>query len=319
MAAAERRPSGAMLRKLPSFISGGTHAEGHHAWPALPLVNGPAPDYPRVVASGTWSAHTASEDPLLQPSLVPATSFVERLRTEAGRRALAIGLALLIEGLMLLMMLSFGSEELPGREEEGITVVNLEASEVSEEAPEPSDPEREPPAEERPVPQRPETEAPPPPQPAEPDAPPPPRVIIPMPGEPPLSTATRPAPSARPVYGPPDRGGSSFMRDTERVGTAPNGEPLYAASWYREPGADALRAYLSTASGPGWGLIACRTAPDYRVEDCVGLTEYPEGSQINRAVLAAAWEFRVRPPRRGGQVLVGSWVRIRIDYRIERR
>ena len=103
------------------------------------------------------------------------------------------------------------------------------------------------------------------------------------------------------------------------MGAAPNGEPLYAASWYREPSDDELRGYLSTASGPGWGLIACRTAPDYRVEDCVGLDEYPYGSQINRAVLAAAWQFRVRPPRRSGRLLVGSWVRIRIDYGVGRR
>ena len=109
------------------------------------------------------------------------------------------------------------------------------------------------------------------------------------------------------------------MRDTERVGTAPNGEPLYAAEWYREPDENMLRAYLSSARGPGWGLIACRTAPDFRVEDCVALSEYPEGSQINRAVLAAAWEFRVRPPRLGGRPLVGSWVRIRISYDLARR
>jgi protein TonB len=103
------------------------------------------------------------------------------------------------------------------------------------------------------------------------------------------------------------------------VGTAPNGEPLYAATWYRQPEARMLRAYLSTARGPGWGLIACRTAPDYRIEGCVPLDEYPEGSQMNRAVLAAAWEFRVRPARIGGRSQVGSWVRIRIDYSIGRR
>ena len=105
-----------------------------------------------------------------------------------------------------------------------------------------------------------------------------------------------------------------MMRDTERVGTAPNGEPLYAAAWYREPEDAMMRAYLSGARGPGYGLIACRTVEDFRVEDCVGLEEYPNGSNIMRSALAAAWEFRVRPPRRGGQVLVGSWVRIRISY-----
>jgi protein TonB len=125
-------------------------------------------------------------------------------------------------------------------------------------------------------------------------------------------------PPGRAVQGPPNRPGAAGA-DTARVGTAPNGEPLYAAAWYREPADDELRGYLSTASGPGWGLIACRTAPDYRVEDCVGIAEYPQGSQINRAVLAAAWQFKVRPPRLGGRPQVGSWVRIRIDYGIERR
>ena len=128
----------------------------------------------------------------------------------------------------------------------------------------------------------------------------------------------QPAPSPKRVYGPPDKRGAAF-RDTERVGTAPNGEPLYAAEWYREPTDDQLGDYLSTANGPGWGLIACRTAPNYRVEDCVALDEYPTGSQINRAILAAAWEFRVRPPRLGGRSLVGGWVRIHISWNIKRR
>jgi protein TonB len=269
---------------------------------------------------------------LLQPSPVPATPFVERLRTEAGRRTLGIGLALLIEGLLLLVLLSLSSEKHAGDKEESITVVNLKADEVSEEAPEPSSPEREQRAEERPVPQRPAIEEPLPaqpaqplpPQPAEPKTQPTAPPIMPTPPERPPSAAilpnpARPAPFTRPVYGPPDTGGSSASRDTERVGTAPNGEPLYAAAWYREPRDDQLRPYLSTASGPGWGLIACRTAPDYRVEDCVGLDEYPHGSQINRAVLAAAWEFKVRPPRLGGRSQVGSWVRIRIDYGLDRR
>jgi protein TonB len=121
----------------------------------------------------------------------------------------------------------------------------------------------------------------------------------------------RPSTSSAPAYGPsmPNSPG-----DSEVVGRAPNGDPLYAARWYREPSDGELRGYLSTASGPGWALIACRTAPKWRVEDCVGLGESPRGSNLERAVLAAAWQFQVRPPRRGGETLVGSWVRIRIDY-----
>lgn len=248
----------------------------------------------------------------------PATPYVESLSIGPGRRALAIGLAVLITGLLLLMLLAFGPVEPSRSREESVSVVSIEASDMAEEAPEPARQERER-AAEQPSPQQPAPAQPAPPQAAEPTAAPPP---IPAPVE-------RPSPSAPPrigvrppggqVYGPPDTGGSSASRDTERVGTAPNGEPLYAAAWYREPRDDELRGYLSTASGPGWGLIACRTAPDYRVEDCVGLDEYPNGSQITRAVLAAAWAFRVRPPRLGGRPMVGAWVRIRIDYSIGRR
>ena len=258
---------------------------------------------------------------MLHPSPVPPTPFVERLRTGAGRRTLGISLAILVEGLLLLLLLSLGAGEFPGRKERGITVVNVSAADVAEEAPEP-DTERDRAAEERPVPQPPATAEPLPPQPAEPKPLPIAPAIMPAPQQPaPAASLPTPVPAApadRPVYGPPDKGGRP-SGDSERVGTAPNGEPLYAAAWYRKPRDEDLRTHLSTARGPGWGLIACRTAPNYRVEDCVGLAEYPEGSQINRAVLAAAWEFKVRPPQLGGRPLVGSWVRIRIDYGIDRR
>lgn len=238
---------------------------------------------------------------------------------------LGLGLAFLIEALLVLLLLTLGREERPGVEDKRPIVVSFIPPRTSEEAPEARRSEPEQQAEERPETRRPEPEAPRPPQPAEPvaaPAAPAAPAVLPMRWElrppNPLRNADRPAPPARPLYGPPDNR-SAAMRDTERVGTAPNGEPLYAAEWYREPDERMLRDYLSTARGPGWGLIACRTAPDYRVEDCVALDEYPEGSQINRSVLAAAWEFRVRPPRRGGQPLVGSWVRIRIDYGLGRR
>jgi protein TonB len=262
---------------------------------------------------------------LFQPRPVPATPFVARVRNLAGRRTLGLGLAFAIEALLVLLLLTLGRGEPPGVEKDHPTVVTFITDDVSEEAPAQrrSEPERQ--SEARPATQRPEPEEPRPPQPAEPPAAPAAPVapaILPMPWElrppNPFRTNDRPAPPARPLYGPPDNR-SPAMRDTERVGTAPNGEPLYAAEWYREPAADMMRSYLSTARGPGWGLIACRTAPDYRVEDCVALDEYPQGSQITRSALAAAWEFRVRPPRRGGQPLVGSWVRIRIDYGVGRR
>lgn len=260
----------------------------------------------------------------LQLIPVPTSRHAEPLGIGAGRRTFSISLALLITGGLLLMLLTFGLGEPQDKRDERVTVVTLEAAENSKESPDSVSPERER-AAEKPAPPHPAAEQrqpnapePPPPLAAEPNAAP----TLPTPSEQPPSPPVPGAvlrPSNGQVYGPPDNGRSSSSRDTEQVGTAPNGEPLYAAAWYREPSDDELRGYLSTASGPGWGLIACRTAPDYRVEDCVGLDEYPHGSQINRAVLAAAWQFRVRPPRRGGRLLVGAWVRIRIDYGIRRR
>jgi protein TonB len=277
---------------------------------------------------------------LIQPTPVPDTSLIERIRTGLGRRTLGLLLALLIELLLLLMLLSLGPGEQAGEEERRITVVNFNAEKAAQIAPAADSPAPEPRAE-QPAPQRaPE------PQPAQaarpqPQAPAQPPPSQPPPVTPPLSRPNpvptppaasppaaappspgRPSGPARPVYGPPNPnagGGGGGSLDTERVGTAPNGEPLYAAAWHTRPRPDQLRGYLATANGPGWGLIACRTAPGFRVEDCVALDEYPAGSQINRAVLAAAWEFKVRPPRIGGRSLVGSWVRIRIDYGIERR
>jgi protein TonB len=268
---------------------------------------------------------------LQQTSLPDAPPPAERLRSRIGRRTIGISLALLIEALLLLALLSLGPTEQAGREQERITVVNIDLDDPPEDASEASSPEPEQKAASEPTPQQPAPEEPsqqaPPetlPQLPEPAAPPILPTPVPAPPQPPApaatpSSAVGPKPVPRRSYGPPDSGGSSEYRDSVQVGTAPNGEPLYAAAWYREPRPDQLRAYLSTARGPGWGLIACRTAPDYRVEDCVALDEYPEGSQINRAVLAAAWEFKVRPPRLGGRTLVGSWVRIRIDYGYERR
>ena len=109
--------------------------------------------------------------------------------------------------------------------------------------------------------------------------------------------------------------GGSRAGDTAIVGKAPNGEPLYAAEWYRRPTHAELQPYISRrARGPGWGLIACRTAPGHRVEDCQELSESPRGSGYGGSVRQAAWQFRVRAPRVGGKELTGTWVRIQITY-----
>jgi protein TonB len=254
---------------------------------------------------------------LRQPSPVP--SFVERLRTGAGRRTLALTLAVLIEALLLLMLYSLNTEERPG-DKEGRTIVTFQADEVAEPEPEPKPDRREQrPAPRRPVPEQPQP--PQPPQPAQPSPLPPTPVPTPQPLPPPpvVLNPARPTAPLR-VYGPPDTGRRpSAFADSEVVGTAPNGEPLYKADWYRRPTEKEMAAYLSTARAPSRGLIACRTAPNWRVEDCVGVGESPPGSQIVRAMLAAAWELKVRPARLGGKSLVGSWVQIEFEYDIVRR
>jgi protein TonB len=165
----------------------------------------------------------------------------------AGRRVLGFALAFLIEVLLLLVLLTLGSERPSGVEERRTKMVSIRAEEIPAEVPEESRPEPERKAEARPEQPSPPQPAPPAPVPPTP-APPAPQAIIPMrwslaPPNP-LRPIERPAPPTRPVYGPPDIR-SAAMRDTERVGTAPNGEPLYAAEWYREPRADMMRAYLS--------------------------------------------------------------------------
>ena len=111
---------------------------------------------------------------------------------------------------------------------------------------------------------------------------------------------------------PATRSGSAG--DSEAVGHGPNGEVLYAAEWARRPTNAELGGYLPANAPDGYGLVACKTVPGNRVEDCIALDQYPRGSRLAGAVLNAAWQFRVRPPRKDGRALVGSWVQIRIDY-----
>ena len=249
---------------------------------------------------------------MLKPIRAFADFDFERFGTKARERLTGAVLALLAEGLLILALLSLNFAEQPLKQP-GVPMVSVTIEPDADPAPDRAKPKAAPsvqsPQPPRPVPDQPE--------PVTPVTPPitPPPAIIPVTkaelAQFDLSRFPKPAAAARPKMGPPDTGSPG---DSRRVGSAPNGAPLYAAAWYREPYDSELSGYLSTADGPGWALIACRTVADFRVEDCVGLDEYPGGSNIQRSVLAAAWQFRVRPPRLGGVSKYGEWVRIRIDY-----
>lgn len=100
--------------------------------------------------------------------------------------------------------------------------------------------------------------------------------------------------------------------------TGPNGERLYNARWYVEPTQAELAYYVpANAPRPAVAMIACKTVARFRVEDCVPLGETPAGSGLARAIVNAAWQFKIRPPSIGGKAMVGEWVRIRIDFTLD--
>ncbi len=109
--------------------------------------------------------------------------------------------------------------------------------------------------------------------------------------------------------------GAAQPGDSVPVGTGPNGEPIYNAEWQREPTSAELSYYLpASVPRPGWALIACQTAPRFRVENCQELGQAPSWGRLASGVREAAWQFRVRPPRKGGKPMIGAWVQIRIDF-----
>jgi protein TonB len=108
--------------------------------------------------------------------------------------------------------------------------------------------------------------------------------------------------------------GAGSEGDSDVVGRGPHGETLYAAEWAREPTDAELGGYLPPGAPEGFGLIACKTIPGNRVDDCVELDQEPHGSHLASAVRQAAWQFHVRPPRKDGKPMIGEWVEIRIDY-----
>ena len=109
--------------------------------------------------------------------------------------------------------------------------------------------------------------------------------------------------------------GGGATGDQAASGDGPSGERLYNPDWFRKPTDTELATYLPKRNpGEGWGTIACRTIENHRVEDCQILGESPGGSGYGRAVLNAAWQFQVIPPRVNAKPQLGVWVRIRIEY-----
>jgi type IV secretory pathway VirB10-like protein len=252
-------------------------------------------------------------------SLATRPSASDRLRASLGQRGIAFVLALAVEVLVALL-LWFLAPVIPGKEKSNSpSVFGLEGppsdSEEAKKAPEKAAQRKTESSKPRPVP----------PKPAEP--PPVPEPTPPPPLPPSFVRMTRSeyraadiagrgtAARAEPEGETAAASSGSMPGDSAVVGKAPNGEPLYAAEWYRRPKSVELQPYISSrARGPGWGLIACRTVADHRVEDCKELGEGPRGSGYAGAVRQAAWQFRVRAPRVGGKELTGTWVSIRITY-----
>lgn len=221
-------------------------------------------------------------------------------RPPLRRRASGLALALAVNGALLLALLTLGVIPLPEQKSSRATVVDLIPESHSRE----SRATRAPAKATKPVPK-------------------PPPIILPV--KPTIAPPPPPVPKTQPwIEMSKDQMAAADLRnlsradssagDSEEVGRGPHGEILYAAEWAREPTDAELSGYLPRNAPDGWGLIACKTIANNRVEDCVELGQSPPGSHLASAVRQAAWQFRVRPPRKGGKPMVGEWVRIRIIY-----
>jgi hypothetical protein len=224
-------------------------------------------------------------------------------RPSARRRAMAIGLTLLAELLFLVVLLAL-SPKLPIKILPTGKVITIDLSPERQTSPK-TETRRTLNAKTQP---KMEKMAP---------APPPPK-SIPQPTKLPIvavSAADLAAADISKLGKAPGSSQSASAAAAMGPGEGPGGAHLYNAKWYREPTNAELDYYLPKAVDRGsWALIACRTIDHYHVENCYALGESPMGSGLARAMRLAAWQFLVRPPNIDGKPLVGSWVRIRIDF-----
>jgi len=225
-------------------------------------------------------------------------------RPSLRQRAGVLGVTVLIELALLLLVIIFGGDKLRER------IVSVAPTSIIF-VPNPS------PA---PAPQRQRERAkeavkpPPAPRRQPPPTPPTPRAELPFV---PLSKADFAASdiSKLGTAGAPAAASEGVATSSASVGEGPGGVTLYNAEWVVEPSDAQLNGYLPREVTRGsWALIACQTIAHNQVENCAQLGESPRGSGLSKAMRLAAWQFRIRPPRIDGKPMVGSWVRIRIDF-----
>ena len=228
-------------------------------------------------------------------------------RSPLGRRLSGFGLSLAINLALLLVLMTLGIIPPPGpKNSRGLVVDLIPASRsASTTHTDHSEIQRVRPEQQKPVPKPPQIALPP----VKPTITPPPQ---PAPKSQPWIEMSKSDMAAADISKLP-AAGSGSDGDSEAVGRGPNGETLYAAEWAREPTDAELRGYLPRNPQDGYGVIACKTVPGNRVDDCVELAQ-SLGSHLASAVRQAAWQFRVRPPRKNGKPMIGEWVSIRIDY-----
>ncbi len=103
-------------------------------------------------------------------------------------------------------------------------------------------------------------------------------------------------------------------------GLGPGGTQLYPVAWLREPYDSELSPYLAGIKRipPGASAdIACRMAEHNRVENCQIIGESPRGTGLAKALRLAAWQFLVKPPRINDKPQLGVWVRIHFDFGVK--
>ena len=229
-------------------------------------------------------------------------------RPSLRQRAGVLGLVVLVELAVLLLVLAFGGARV---RDQIAAMAPISINFIPNPAPEPSPRERRRAA---PVAQQP---TPPVPVPPRPVTPPPvtPKAALPYIPLSKLELAAGDIATLGTAGGAPAAADSSSASSSAQVGEGPGGVALYNAEWVREPSNAELKTYLPREIPAGaWALIACRTMAHNQVENCAQLGESPRGSGLSKAIRLAAWQFKIRPPRIDGKPMVGSWVRIRIDF-----